>query len=57
MVSVFGIYIGGWTGQLKFFKRNATKDAFLIIFQNVHKSSFSNIPSKMYGEIILEAFS
>ena len=30
-------------GQLKFFKRNATKDVFLIIFQNFHNSSFSNI--------------
>ena len=31
-------------GQLKFFKRNAAKDVFLIIFQKFHNSSFSNFP-------------
>ena len=28
MESVFGIVIGGWIGQLEFFKKNATKDDF-----------------------------
>ena len=55
--SVFGVVIGGWIWQLEFFKRNATKDVFLVIFQNFHKSSFSNILSKMYEDILLEAFS
>ena len=36
-----------WTAQL-FFKRNATKDVFLIIFQNFH-NNFSNIFS-MYED-------
>ena len=44
-----------WTVQ--FFKRNATKDVFEIIFHNFHNSSFSNILSKMYEEIFSEAFS
>ena len=26
--SVFGIVIGGWIGQLEFFKRNVIKDIF-----------------------------
>ena len=42
----FRIVIGGWIGQFEFFKRNATKDIFLIIFQNFLNSSFSNIPWK-----------
>ena len=37
---VFGIVIGRWIGQLKLFKRNITKDVFLIIFQYFHNSSF-----------------
>ena len=39
VVSVFGIVIGGWIGQLEFFKRNVTKDVFLIIFQDFNSSS------------------
>ena len=34
---------GGGIGQLQFFKRNTTKDDFVIIFQNFLNSSFSNI--------------
>ena len=34
--SVFGIVIGGWIGQLEFFKRNAIKDVF---FDNFPKLS------------------
>ena len=34
--SVFGIVIGGWIGQLEFFKRNAIKDGF---FDNFPKLS------------------
>ena len=55
--SVFDIVVGGWIGQLKFFKRNAIKDAFLIIFQNFHNSNFSSVLSKMFEDIFLEAFS
>ena len=44
-------------GQLEFFKRSAIKDAFLIIFQNLRNSSFSNVLSKISQEIFLEAFS
>ena len=44
-----------WTVQ--FFKGNATKDVFEIIFHNFHNSSFSNILSKMYEDIFSEAFS
>ena len=44
-----------WTAQI--FERNATKDVFLIIFQNFHNSSFSNIPWKMYKVIFIEVFS
>ena len=56
--SVFFIVIGGWIGQVEFCKRNATKDGvFLIIFQYLHNNSFSNILSKIYEEIFLEAFS
>ena len=50
--SVFVIVVGGYIGQLEFFKRNVTKDVFLIIFKNFHNSSFSNIPWKMYEVII-----
>ena len=57
MESVFGIVVAGWIGQLKFFKRNAVKDVFLIIFQNFHNSNFSSVLSKMFEEIFLEAFS
>ena len=57
MESVFAIVIGGQIRQLKFFKRNATKDVFLIIFQTFHYSSFSKIPSKMYEVIFIEVFS
>ena len=39
-----------WTAQI-FFKRNTTKDVFLIFFLKFHNSSFSNILSKMYDEI------
>ena len=39
----FHIVIDGWIGQFEFFKRNATKDIFEIIFQNFLNSSFSNI--------------
>ena len=38
--SVFGIVIGGWIGQLKFFKRNLTKD----VFDNFTKLSFFQHP-------------
>ena len=44
MEPVFGIVIGGKIGQLELFKRYATKDVFLIIFQNFHNNSFTNIP-------------
>ena len=44
------LVIGGWIGQLKFFKRDATKDIFLIIFQNFLNNSFSNIPWKRFLE-------
>ena len=44
----FRIVIGGWIGQFKFFKRNATKDIFLIIYQNFRNISFSNIPWKIF---------
>ena len=54
MESVFDIVVGGWIGQLKFFKRNAIKDAFLIIFQNFHNSNFSSVLSKMFEDIFLE---
>ena len=54
MESVFSIEIVGCTGQLEFFKRNATKDVFLISFQNFHRSRFSSILSKMYEEIFLK---
>ena len=47
MESVFGIVIGGWIGQLKFFKRNAIKDLFLINLQNLGYIDFSNILSKL----------
>ena len=57
MESVFAIVIGGQIRQLKFFKRNATKDVFLIIFQNFHNSSFSNILWKIYEVIFIEVFS
>ena len=40
----FRIVIGGWIGQFELFKRNATKDIFLIIFQNFLNSGSSNIP-------------
>ena len=53
--SVF--HIVGWIGLFQLFRRNATKDAFLIILQNFHNSNFSNIPPKMYEDIFLEAFS
>ena len=35
--SVFGMVISGLIGQLEVLKRNATEDAFLIIFQNFMK--------------------
>ena len=57
MESVFGIVIGGWTGQLAFLKRNPIKDVSLIIFQNFNKSNFSNVLSKKCGENVLEEFS
>ena len=45
---VFGIFIGGWIGQLEFIKRNAIKDIFLLInFQNFHYINFSNVLSKL----------
>ena len=44
------LVIGGWIGQLKFFKRNAIKDIFLIIFQNFLNNGFSNIPWKRFLE-------
>ena len=34
-------------GQPGFFKRNAIKDIFLIIFQNFHNINFSKVLSKM----------
>ena len=57
MESAFAIVIGGYIGQLKIFKKNATKDIFLIIFQNFNNSCFSNIPWKMYEVIFMEMFS
>ena len=41
-------------GQLKFFKRNAAKDVFLIIFQKFHNSSFSNFPEKCIKRFYIE---
>ena len=55
--SVFAIVLGGYIEQPKFFKRNATKDVFLIFFQNFHYSSLSNIPWKMYEVVSIEVFS
>ena len=46
--SVFSIVIGGWLDSSNFLKRSLLKTFFLIILQNFHNSSFSNIPSKMY---------
>ena len=46
--SFFCRVIGGWIGQFELFKRKAAKDAFSMILQNFHNSSFSNIPSKIY---------
>ena len=57
MDSVFRIVIGGWIEQFELFKKNATKDIFLIILQNFHNSSFSNILLKIYENIFIEAFS
>ena len=57
MESVVAIVTYGSIGQLKCFKRNATKDVFLIIFQNFHNSSFSSVPGKMYKVIFIEVFS
>ena len=57
MEPVFCIVKGGWTGQIEFFKRNATKEVFLIILQNFRNSNFSNIFPKVYEEIFFEAFS
>ena len=37
--SVFGIVIGGWIEQLECFKKNASKDIFLKIFQKFPKPS------------------
>ena len=54
MESVFSIEIVRCTWQLEFFKRNATKDVFLISLQNFHRSRFSSILSKMYEEIFLK---
>ena len=53
MESVFSIAMDRWIGQLEVFKKNATKDAFLIMFQNFHKNSFS----KKNVCDLLEAFS
>ena len=47
MESVFGIVIGGWIGQLEFFKRNAIKDIFFDNFLNIN---FSNVLSQKYVE-------
>ena len=44
----FRIVMGGWIGQFEVFKRNATKDIFMIVFQNILNSSFSNIPGKVF---------
>ena len=35
-------------GQFELFKRNATKDIFLIIFQNFLNSSFPKSPEKIF---------
>ena len=53
---VFCIVKSGWIGLIEFFKRNATKEPFLIILQDFQNSSFSNILPKIYEEIFLEAF-
>ena len=50
-------YSHRWVDWAELFKRIGTKDVCLIILQNFHNSSFSNIPSKMYEDIFLEAFS
>ena len=55
--SVFRIGIGGWIGLFEFFRKNATKDVFLIILKSFHHSSFSDIPSKMYEDNFLELLS
>ena len=57
LVSVLAIVIGGLIGLLKFLKMSATKDVLLIIFENFQNWRFSNILSKMYEVIFLEAFS
>ena len=46
----FRIAVSGWIGQLHFFKRNTTKDVFLLIFQSFLNCSFSNIPSTFFLE-------
>ena len=48
----FRIVIGECIGQFELFKRNATKDIFLIIFQNFLNSSFSNRPRKIFSSLI-----
>ena len=57
LVSVLAIVIGELIRLLKFFKMSATKDVLLIIFENFQNRRFSNILSKMYEVIFLEAFS
>ena len=54
--SAFCVVIGGWIEKFELFKRNPTKNFFLIILQSFQNSSFSNILSKMYEDIFLEAF-
>ena len=54
---VFFIAKGGWIGQIEFFKKNATKEIFLIILQNFRNCSFFNIIPKVYEEIFVEPFS
>ena len=49
------LQVSNYTAQI--FKENSTKDAFMIIFQNFHKRSFSKIFLEMYKVIFIEAFS
>ena len=40
--------VGGWIGKLEFFIMNATRDIFLIIFQNVHSSIVIEVSSTFF---------
>ena len=46
MESIFGIVIGGWIGQLEFFKRKATRNVFLNNFPKLSWQQFFQHPLK-----------